>query len=203
VPEYRVELGGTYCNLGNLVRDSGKPADSLAWFHKAIDTLRPLHEQEPRAVMARLFLRNSYRGRARTQDRLGKYAEAVKDWDRAIQLSARAEQPRMRAGRASTQVRAGQVAEAVAEVAELAKSGSGPASQWYDFACVYAVAAGKVADKKQQYGDRAMELLHKAVKAGFENASYMKKDTDLGPLRDRDDFEKLLAGLEAKSRPKK
>jgi len=31
----------------------------------------------------------------------------------------------------------------------------------------------------------------------------MKQDTDLDPLRDRDDFKKLLAGLEAKSRPKK
>jgi hypothetical protein len=48
-----------------------------------------------------------------------------------------------------------------------------------------------------------MELLHKAVKAGYRNAVHMKKDTDLDLLRGRDDFKKLLAELEAKSPPKK
>ena len=43
-----------------------------------------------------------------------------------------------------------------------------------------------------------MELLQQAVKAGFKNAAHMKKDSDLDPLRDRDDFKKLLAELEKK-----
>jgi hypothetical protein len=77
------------------------------------------------------------------------------------------------------------------------------AGQWYDFACIYAVAAGKVAGKKQDYSDRAMELLRKAVKAGYNDAAHIKQDTDLDPLRDRDDFKNLLAELEAKPRPKK
>jgi hypothetical protein len=62
------------------------------------------------------------------------------------------------------------VAEAVAEVAELTApvadvpgSPKWNAGQWYDFACVYAVASGKIADKKQEYADRAMELLHKTL----------------------------------------
>ena len=56
------------------------------------------------------------------------------------------------------------VAEAVAEVAELTKTAVWSVGQWYDFACVYSVASGKIADKRTEYADRAMELLQKAVK---------------------------------------
>jgi serine/threonine protein kinase/tetratricopeptide (TPR) repeat protein len=202
VPGYRVELGGSYCNFGHLVAGGGKPADSLAWYQKAINTLRPIHEQEPRAVSAKLFLRNSHWARAIVHHRLGQYAEAVKDWDRAIALSEVPRQPGVRAARANSQVRAGQVAEAVAEVAALTTlgpDGTGRdrwnAVQWYDFACIYSLASGKSADRKQEYADRAMELLSKAVKAGYKNASHMKKNTNLDPLRGRADFKKLLGEL--------
>jgi hypothetical protein len=43
-----------------------------------------------------------------------------------------------------------------------------------------------------------MELLQKAVKAGYKEVAHMKKDTDLDPLRARADFKKLLAELEKK-----
>ncbi len=151
----------------------------------------------------RLFLRNSYSGRAEANDQLEKYAEAVKDWNRAIELSPRQEQPLFRAQRANSRVRAGQVAEAAAEVAELTKTGKWPADKWYDFACVYAVASSKSADKKQEYADRAMELLHKAVQAGYTDAAHLAKDKDLDVLRERGDFKKLLAELEAAARPKR
>jgi tetratricopeptide (TPR) repeat protein len=163
VPDYRRDLGGSCCNLGNLVWDSGRAGDSLIWFDKAIATLAPVHQAEPRAVTTRLFLRNSHWGRAEAYDQLQKYAEAVQDWDRAIELSPPAEQPRLRANRATSRLKAGQVAKAVAEVEELTKASNWNASQWYDFACVYAVASGKLADKKQEYADRAMELLREAV----------------------------------------
>jgi tetratricopeptide (TPR) repeat protein len=200
---YRVDLAGTCCNFARLLRDGGKPADSLAWFQKAIDMLRPVHEQQPRDVRASLFLRNSHLGRAEANDQLGRFAEAVKDWDRVIKLSAKPEEPGLRAARANSHVRAGQVADAVADVAALAKISSWNAGQLYDFACIYAVASGKVAGKKQEYSARAMELLHKAVHAGFKDAAHIKQDSDLDALRDRDDFKKLLAGLEAKAPQKK
>jgi hypothetical protein len=88
------------------------------------------------------------------------------------------------------------VAEAVAEIAELTKSPNWDVSQWYDFACLCALASGKSADRKQEYADRAMDLLHRAVKADYRDAAHMKKDTDLDPLRGREDFQKLLRELE-------
>jgi tetratricopeptide (TPR) repeat protein len=86
VPEYQVSLGGSYSNFGNLVRDDGQPAESLQWFDLAIRTLTPVYEQDRRTVTAKEFLRNSYMGRAKAYDRLKKHAEALKDWDQAIEL---------------------------------------------------------------------------------------------------------------------
>ena len=48
----------------------------------------------------------------------------------------------------------------------------------------------------QFYGDQAMAMLRQAVEKGYKNAAHMKKDTDLDPLRKREDFKKLVAELE-------
>jgi serine/threonine protein kinase/Tfp pilus assembly protein PilF len=197
VPEYQVGLGGYYCNFGVLVRDGGHPSESLDWFDKAIRTLTPVYERDRRLVVARQFLRNSHWGRARAYDRLQKFDMAVKDFDRAIELSTKEEQMDVRMSLAISRVNAGHGAEAIAEVAELSKSSNWNAEQWYNFACVYAVAGGKIADKKQAYADRAMELLTKAVQSGFKDAGQIKQDTDLDSLRNRDDFKKLLGELTA------
>lgn len=203
VTGYRVSLGGSYCNYALLVRESARPADCLEWFGKAIDTLGPLHTADPRAVTPRQFLRNSYGGRAEYLGRLGKHTEAAADWDKAVDLSPRQEQPLVRAVRANSRLHAGQVPEAVAEVAELRKLSGWGGVQWYDFARVYAVASGKMADKKVEHADTATELLQKAVKAGYKDAAHLKADKDLEPLRERDDFKQLVAELEKKFPPKR
>ena len=47
------------------------------------------------------------------------------------------------------------------------------------------------------YGDEAMRMLHDAVAKGYADAEHIKKDVELDTLRDREDFKKLLAELEA------
>ena len=84
------------------------------------------------------------------------------------------------------------------------------AESLYDAACFRAVTAGvqakapgaDAARLAKDDADRAMAWLHKAVQAGYQDAAHMKKDTDLDPLRERADFKKLLAEMEAKSPPK-
>jgi serine/threonine protein kinase len=206
LPRYQIDLGGSYCNMGNLVSTRGRPRESLPWFEIAIRTLTATYNQDRRLAMARQFLRNSHLGRAIACHRLQKYTEAVKDLDTVIELSPKEEQPWHRAKRAIMRLGAGQVAEAVAEVGELSRTSTWSAEQWYNFACVCAVASGIMADKRQEYADQAMVLLHKAVKAGFHDAAHMARDTDLDPLRRRDDFKKMLAELAkrthgTKSRP--
>jgi hypothetical protein len=108
-----------------------------------------------------------------------------------------------RASRAISRFKAGQLSAAVAEIAELTAAGSNKTELatvngdlWYSFGCVYAVASAKVADKKEEYAKRAVELLHQAVKAGYKDYPHMTRDSDLDPLRDREDFKKLMAELE-------
>ncbi len=195
VPEYRVDLGGGYCNFGAMLSQTGRPVESLEFLDRAIRMLTAVYEQDRRLVEAKQFLRNSHSNRAMAHNRLRNFIEAISDWGKAIELSPMAERPSLRAARAASRVQAGRVAEAVAEVSELTKSPSWQFGQWYDFACVYAVASGKMGDKKQEYGDRAMELLRNAVKAGWKDAAHMAKDTDLDSIRGREDFKKLIEEL--------
>jgi tetratricopeptide (TPR) repeat protein len=195
VPEFEVELGGSYCNFGGLVRDRGRASESLDSFDRAIRTLTTVYEQDRRLALARRYLRNSHFGRAKAYDRLQKHALALNDWDRAIELSPDEEKSTFRAGRAACRVCAGQTSEGVADAAELTTSQNWNAGEWYSFARVYAVASTKATDKKQAYGDRAMELLIQAAKAGFSDTAKFEQDTDLDSLRDRDDFKSLLAEM--------
>jgi hypothetical protein len=72
--------------------------------------------------------------------------------------------------------------------------------------CVPIVAQHPKLDGKQRqeaaqfYGDAAMKLLREAVSKGYKDVPHMKKDTDLGPLRQRGDFQKLVAELEGKGK---
>lgn len=60
------------------------------------------------------------------------------------------------------------------------------------------IALGERQDLARSYADRAMAMLKDAVAKGWKDADLMKKDTDLDALRQRDDFKKLLAELEAR-----
>jgi eukaryotic-like serine/threonine-protein kinase len=49
------------------------------------------------------------------------------------------------------------------------------------------------------YGDEAMTMLRDAVAKGFKDAVQIRQDRDLDPLRQREDFKKLLADVEART----
>ena len=83
--------------------------------------MTPIRERAPGDAAAQLILRNCHANRAVALDRLRKFEDAVKDWDRAIGLTAKAQQPLFQAPRATSRVNAGQTSEALAEVAELTK----------------------------------------------------------------------------------
>jgi tetratricopeptide (TPR) repeat protein len=188
---FQTDLGASSCNYGLLYLEWGKPADSLAWYDKAIRTLTKVHQKDPRFGPPREFLRNSHTGRALAHEQLERHVEAVKDLTRVIDLISPQEQLPYRIRRARCRARASQVDEAVAEVTELRKSLAATESPWYDFACVYAVASGK----KKEYAEQAMRCLRHAVQAGYTDIEYMEKDKDLDPLRGREDFRKLMGSL--------
>jgi hypothetical protein len=86
-----------------------------------------------------------------------------------------------------------------------------PSGNAYDAACGLALcipvvqkddqAAAEDRDEQVQfYGDEALRMLRDAVGKGYKDAAHMKTDTSLAPLRERDDFKKLLAELGAKQK---
>jgi superkiller protein 3 len=75
---------------------------------------------------------------------------------------------------------------------------------FYNAACFRAATAAvlraadgsaKAAESATAEADRAMHWLGKAVGAGYTSAGYIKDDKDLDALRDREDFNKLVAAL--------
>jgi hypothetical protein len=83
-----------------------------------------------------------------------------------------------------------------------------PAGDAYDAACALALCiplvendpqadAGRRQQQARFYGEQALAMLHTAVAKGYKDAANLKEDTDLDPLRGRDDFKKLLGEVEA------
>jgi hypothetical protein len=148
-------------------------------------------------------LRNVHLGRAKALCSLNRAREALADWERAVELSPPAEQALARLARAHGWVQAGKVAEAAADIAALTQGPATPGAVLCDGACVYARAAASAPEGEQReaYAGQALALLRRAQAAGFfkdrAKTERLKKDSDLAPLRQREDFRKLVAELEA------
>ncbi len=79
------------------------------------------------------------------------------------------------------------------------------AGSLYDAACMRAVTAAvlRAGDPSEATAkaaiaeaDRAMIWLQQAIAAGYNDDAHMAKDADLDPLRDRDDFKRLMAAMQ-------
>jgi WD40 repeat protein/tetratricopeptide (TPR) repeat protein len=89
-----VSLGGAYCNLASVYRDSGDANSALVWYEKAITSLEndlatgslEKLRQEP---TARDYLSNGYFGRAAVFHNRGQYAEAAGAYRKSIEMLER------------------------------------------------------------------------------------------------------------------
>jgi serine/threonine protein kinase/Flp pilus assembly protein TadD len=201
VPAYQIQQGGTYCNLGDLMRDNGRLADALSWCDQAIGVLAPEVEREPRPVTALQFLRNSHAARAWALMMLDRFADAVRDCDRALELDDGSQCGQIRLLRAACLARVDPT-KAVAAAEAVLQGGQPPPDLLYDAACVYVLSAGRVQDqRKETYAARAVALLGQARQMGYfndpANVAHMQQDADLDALRGRADFQQFLAELQA------
>ncbi len=206
VPAYQIYLGNGYNGYGELLKEEGQLDESLLWFDKAIQTLQALYENDKRMATAKFYLAASLEGRSQAFHRLERYDEAIKDADRALELNLPQLMALLRSDLARSRSRTDKTAEAIAEAMVVATADPKDSFPYYNFvvynlACTYAITSGKIADKQQEYADRAMELLKSAIAAGYNKIDSIAKDLDLDPLRDRDDFKQLLLKLES-SQPK-
>jgi hypothetical protein len=170
VPDYRNDLAGTLVNralLAYRLRDFGAARRELA---EALPHHHAALQASPRDPTCRQFYQNNL---------LTLIASCAGLQDQAAAVRA---------------------AETLRDL------GWNPAGNAYDAACGLArciplvekdpqADAGRRKQQAQFYGDQALAMLRTAVTKGYRDVAHIKKDKDLNPLRQRDDFQKLVAEL--------
>jgi tetratricopeptide (TPR) repeat protein len=197
---YRIYQATSRVALGHLLRDDGHSEGALDWYAKAIAALEPILAKQNRYVPARDALRDAHWGRARALDRLGRYAEAAQDWERAANLDDRGQRAVHQLGRAISQAHvSGNHRQALSEADSLAKNADGHTLAGMARACALAstpLSGGKepaaAAPVREEYAARAVMLLRQAASKGYRDTLYLQQGTDLAILRGRKDFQKLL-----------
>jgi len=224
-PEYRQELAGSHNSRGGLLYTTGRLPEAEKDYDQALSIYKKLAADFPNQPDLRGGLANTCGNMALLHKQQGDWAAAKRLLleGRPHHLAALKANPRHPTYRQSyhnhlsvlTQVHAGLLAqEDAVRTAETRRDlGWDAPADAYDAACFLSLCVPIVAkhdklDDKQRkeavqfYGDAAMKLLREAVSKGYKDVAHMKKDTDLDPLRQRDDFQKLVAELEAKAKPK-
>jgi tetratricopeptide (TPR) repeat protein len=221
VPEYRQELASSHYDLGILRRSLGQRGEAEAAFHDALKIQTQLAKDLPKVPdyqnelaetlvnLASLARNNKELGRARQllEQALSHHRAALKANDR---------NPKYRASfRENCQVLVQTLLElgdhtAAADAADqLVQAAVDPAGGVYAAACFLArcvplaegdskLTASQRQERAQAYANRAVATLRQAVQNGYKDAAHMKTDTDLDPLRSREDFQKLVKELEDK-----
>src|SRR5262249_18749094 len=165
----------------------------------------PLADPKRNVRGASLQLRNAHGARADVLLRLGRHAEVVKDYDRALALDDGNKRSYFRVERAIALAHLKEHAKAAAEADAGAGETNLPALLIQDAAAVFAVcsvAARDDAKLSEQYAARAVALLRRAFEKNYKAiATDVRRDKNLDVLRSREDFKKLLTEWEAK--PKK
>jgi tetratricopeptide (TPR) repeat protein len=155
-------------------RLAGRPAEAKSGYERAIALLEPYVQRNPGEPDRRYFLVCAIRRRGLTLAELGDSAGAAAAARRALRLSDRP-------GPQSV----GQLVETACCHAQLA----GLAAR---------AESGVSAADREKEARTAIEWLHRAVAMGYRNGNELQTESALHPLRDREDFKRLVKELEAK-----
>jgi serine/threonine protein kinase len=175
--DYRAGLSDTWRDLGLVLEQMQQPVEALAAYREAVAQRRLVLEKAPQIARHRPPLSGQYRDLARVLRGLGRPAEAVAVTRERQQLWP-------------------------ANAAEL-----------HGIACELALAAAAVGRdnetlsaeaqaERNRYAGQAVGVLREAVHQGAVDVEQLRAHPDLTLLRERADFQKLLAELEQKGRPK-
>ncbi len=157
-------------------------------------------EQYDLAIQLDANLSDAYAGRGHSHLHLEKYAEAGKDFAKALENDPY--NSLAVAGACLVMVIAdGKVDEAVKKIEESRSKFPNDGMFSYNAACVYGRAYAHVAkDEKAadrdkllaQYKQAAFADLKRSIELGFQDFELMKKDPDLKPFQELPDFQELL-----------
>jgi serine/threonine-protein kinase len=204
--EFALGLYNTCFNLGKVAKSAGHFPNALTWFTRAQLALESNGRQFLDSSSVKTMLCNALWMRAEVLTQLGRYPEALTDWDETIELAQDAQKPVYQLPRAFTLARAGKYHEATTAASALVpKVGSSPTAL-YRLACVYSVALTGLAgdahcsveermELGDQYAAQAVKLLAAAKSSGYFNTAAnrdkLHTDPDLQAVRLRPEFKKL------------
>jgi tetratricopeptide (TPR) repeat protein len=181
VEEHTENLGFSYYWLARTLRDLNKLDEAVAAFHKTITIRELLVEEHPKVAEYTERLGFSYYYLGELNASVGDYVNAAILGERIAQLKVPDDQPDARG------------------------------LNLYNAACLFSVVSGAAAKDENlpeadratladKHAARALALLKEDRTLGYfkdpEILAHMKKDPDLDPLRDRDDFKQLVKELE-------
>ena len=199
--EYEISLAGSCCNIGNAQLTLERTDDAIRSYDRASTLLQGVLGRDPQSSQARLFLRNTYWGHARTLGRLDRHAEAAENWRQAVEQDG-GKYTDLRVGYAESLARAGNHVAAAAEARQLAENRQLSGNHIYAVARVFSISAAVARDDatlSETYAEEAVNLLRRSQRAGwFTDARRLRalsEDADLRCLGERDDFRKLVAEL--------
>jgi len=222
-PEYRLDLAGSHNNRGNLLRARGRPKEAEQDYGQAMSIQKQLAADFPNQPDLRNALAGTCVNLALLHMQQGNWAAArqVLREGRPHHLAALKANPRHPTYRqfyrnhlsVLTQVLAGQLEhqDAVRTAETCQDLGWNAPADAYDAACFLSrcipivAKHDKLDDRQRQdaakfYGDGALKLLRNAASKGYQDAAHLKKDSDLVPLRQREDFQKLVAEMQGKGK---
>jgi tetratricopeptide (TPR) repeat protein len=222
-PEFRQELAASHNNRGNLLTATDRLKEAEADYDAALLIQKQLAADVPNQS----DLHNDMAG---TCTNLAFFHRLQENWAVAKRLllegrphhlatlEANPRHPTYRQFyrnhlKVLTEVHAGVLEkdEAVRTAEVRRDLGWDPAADAYDAAgflsgCIPIAAKHQKLDDQQRkesaqfYTDAALKLLRDAVRKGYKDVAHVKRDTDLDRLRQRDDFQKLVAELEGKGK---
>jgi serine/threonine protein kinase len=193
---YAFGLAGSYCNLGILLKS---PEAALPWLTKSIEVVTPIVAREPRLLKARERLRTAHWERAFRLCQLRRFADAVNDWDRAVELDDGRNYAEVRLMRAFTLTFMKDHARAAADAEAVASFPKASANDLLKAAGVLAKSAELSQDQpglSEGYATRAVAVLRQAVDRGFRDPVMLQGLIPFNFLRGRADFQKIQKELD-------
>jgi serine/threonine-protein kinase len=166
--KFRSDLGRTILNEGITLAETGKPQEAIALYQWALPIQRQAMEQKPGRFRFRELVSKTY----------GKLAEAY----RALNHPAEAAAATLERSRLWT-LYPNQLVETAGDLA----------------LCIPLVGKDKpqlTEDEetaRRRLADQAMEMLRQAAQLGYRDWGKVKDNASFAPLRDRDEFQQLVA----------
>jgi serine/threonine-protein kinase len=208
VTEHRSDLCRSLNNIGSLLDDLGRKDEALATYNRSRANLEQLVRENAAVPAYRFALGGAIHdmgviemGRSHWHQAREWLLQAVASYRQA--LATLPENPRYlaslrRALRSLIKVHSAldQPSEAIRAADEGASISRNDPTDLYNIACDLSVSVPLARGASLQgLAGAAVGMLRRAAAAGWFDAALTGRDLDLEPLRDRDDFRRLLADL--------